>query len=244
LREPAENALLTVSLALTDKIAKNVTPLLSYKENTASSNVTMDTKTFPESALNAKTSQELKDALNHPSPPSADPDSSYTIITALKYAPADSCLTQTDNANLAEPLAFNAKRRTAARDAYLLMSSTTSNAYPNVLLVTSMSLVIANLAHKILVTIADLKTENTVPTAKNPWSFPKDIAFLTALLEDSLPVIDAKSAILHALLVLRKAHALLANLNSFSTKDSVRPNAKQEKSLYLTLASLVKTLTA
>jgi hypothetical protein len=227
-----------------DKTAINVTLLLSYKEDTASSNATMDTETLMESALNALTSLESKDALNHPSHPSADPDTSYTIITALITALVDSCPTPTESANHAELLAFNAKKRTLVRDAYLLTSSTTDNAYPNVLPDSSMSLVIANLALKILVTLADLNTETTALTAINPSSFHKDIAFLTALLEDSETEIDAENATLHVLLALRKALALLARLNSVSTKDAAKPNAQLEKSLFLTPVLLVKILIA
>jgi hypothetical protein len=50
------------------------------------------------------------------------------------------------------------------------MSSTTDNAYPNVLLDSSMSSDTANLALKTLVIYADLKTETTVSTVKAPSS--------------------------------------------------------------------------
>jgi len=149
-----------------------------------------------------------------------------------------------DSANLAEPLAFNAKRRTPARDASLLTFSISDNAYRNVLPDSSMSSVIANPALKIIVTLADLKTEITVSTARILSSLLKDTVFLNALKVDSETDLDAESAILHVLLVLREARALLASLNSLSTKDSVLPNANQAKSLLKTLVSLVKILTA
>jgi len=203
-----------------------------------------DTEMLMESAKNALTSLESKDALIHPRHPSADPDISYTIMIALITALADSCLTLIDTANHAEPLAFNVKKRTPVRDAYLLTSFTMDNAYPNVLPDSLMLSVIANLANKILVTFADLKIETTASTAILPSLFHKDIAFLIALLEDSEMETDAESATLHALLALREAHVLLARLNSISTKDAARPNAQPEKSLFSIPVLLVKTLIA
>jgi hypothetical protein len=89
LLELAENALLIVSLAQTDNTVLNVTQSLSYKEDSVSSNVTTDTKTLTEIALSAITSLESKDALTHQSHPSAEPDTSYIIITVLTTAQAD-----------------------------------------------------------------------------------------------------------------------------------------------------------
>jgi hypothetical protein len=205
----------------------------------------MDTKTITEGALNALTSLESKDAPNHPSQLSAEPDSSYTTETVLITAQADSWQTPKEPANLAEIIAFNANRRTPARNAHLIMSSTTDNAYPNVLLDMPMSSDIASLVLKTLALNADLKTETTVSLATTPSSHYTDIAFLPALMENSNPETDAESVTLHALLAVKKAHALLADLNSLYKKmENVLPDANPEKSLFKTLVSLVKTPTA
>jgi len=128
LLELAENALLTVSLAQMEKTAPNVIPLLSYKEDGASSNAMMAIKMLKENALNAPTSQELKDALIHLNQLSVDPDISYQEETASKAAQREQLLTPKESANLAEPLVLNALKKMYAKDAYQHTFSSMENA--------------------------------------------------------------------------------------------------------------------
>jgi hypothetical protein len=227
-----------------EKTALNVIPSLSYKENGASRNAMTDIKMIKENALNALTSLKLKDVLIHPNQLSADPDTSYQEEIASIAAPREQLLTPIESASHAEPLVFNALKRTSAKDAYQLMFFTMEPAYPNVLPDSSMSLEFANLAHKTLVTYADLKTEDSVPTVLNPSFLHTEFAFLPALLEDGETETDAENAILRALLVSRKALALLASLNSPSTRELAFLNVHLEKSLFSETVFLVKTLTA
>jgi hypothetical protein len=244
LPELAENAHLTVSLAQMEKTALNVILLLYYKENGVSNNAMTDLKMLKESALNALTFQELKDAPIHPNQSSADQDTSYQEETASKAALREQWLTPTESVNLAELHVSNALKRMSAKDVYQLTFSTTELAYPNVLPDSSTCSEFAILAHKTLVTNADLKTEHTVPTVESPSLLPTEFAFLLALLEDGETVTDAENAILHALLASKEAPALLASLNSPSIREYAFQNAHLEKSLFLEPVLLVKTLTA
>jgi hypothetical protein len=124
------------------------------------------------------------------------------------------------------------------------MFSTTEPAYPNVLPDSSISSEFANLAHKTLVTCADLKTQDTVPTVRNPLFLQKEFVFLPVLLEDSETDKDAENAILHAPHAPREVLALPARLNSPTSKELAFLNALLEESLLWESVLLVKTLTA
>jgi hypothetical protein len=238
----AENALLIVSNARTELHAKNVTPSLSYKENGALRTVTMDITQLKESAQNVLTSQELRDAHPHPSPLSADPDSSYTTKYVLITAPRELCQIPTENANLADLTVSNAPRRILATDALPLTLYSKHNAYQNALLDTSTSLESANLAHKKIAYNADLKTTTTVSDAKLLLFQLEESAFLTALLEPSKMEIDAENATPHVPHAPKGDPASLASLNSLLLKKNALLNAQLVKSLFSTSASLVKIL--
>jgi hypothetical protein len=197
-----------------------------------------------ESALNALTSQKLKNALIHQSQLSADQDSSYQEETASKLALREQWLTPTEFANLAELHVFNVLRRMSAKDVYQLTFFSMEPVYPNVLLASSTLSEFVNLAHKILVTNADLKIEHIVPSVNPPSFLPKEFAFLPVLLQDGKMETDVENAILGALPAPREARALLAKINSPSTRENAFLNVLLEKSLFSEHVLIVKTLNA